>query len=475
MALAVNPGDPITAGLWNALVASVDGKPNGNFGVDTSGSSSNYAVTLDPAPSAYFSGLGVVFVTQAACAGGGVTLNLNGLGPVPIKKQGSLDLEAGDLGASQAAEVCYDGSVFQLLSCASLTTAVGDLVAGGSGGVTARVPGNTSTTKAFLTQTGDGTASASPAWGTIAAADVPTLDAIRQPVADVSLNSQHITSLSDPVNAQDAATKSWVQSVVPQAFTAGMVLPFAGFTAPSSWVFCDGSAYDRTGTMATLFAAITLTASGTLTSGTAVVTGLSGTASMFSGMPVEGSGVPSGTTISSVDSSSQITLSQNATSSGSSTLTFFPYGNGDGSTTFNVPDLRGKAPIGAGQGSVGGTTLTDRVAGQDGGEEAHHLTVSELASHNHTATDGGHTHSASDSGHTHPKPSGATSFIVDGLSTAYAGSAATTWGSSANTGSGAANVSVSTGYAAVTVGDTGSGAAHNTMQPWVCLSFIIRY
>ena len=242
MALAVNPGDPITAGLWNALVASVDGKPNGNFGVDTSGSSSNYAVTLDPAPSAYFSGLGVVFVTQAACAGGGVTLNLNGLGPVPIKKQGSLDLEAGDLGASQAAEVCYDGSVFQLLSCASLTTAVGDLVAGGSGGVTARVPGNTSTTKAFLTQTGDGTASASPAWGPIAAADVPTLDAIRQPLADVSLNSQHITSLSDPVNAQDAATKSWVQSVVPQAFPPGFQFDVARFDIDPNAV--DEAAFD---------------------------------------------------------------------------------------------------------------------------------------------------------------------------------------------------------------------------------------
>lgn len=55
------------------------------------------------------------------------------------------------------------------------------------------------------------------------------------------------------------------------------------------------------------------------------------------------------------------------------------WGAGDGTTTFNLPDLRGRTPIGAGQGSG----LTNRTLGQAGGEEAHSLTVNELPSHTH--------------------------------------------------------------------------------------------
>ena len=39
-----------------------------------------------------------------------------------------------------------------------------------------RLAGNTTTTKKFLTQTGNGTVSAAPAWGTLVAGDVPTLN-----------------------------------------------------------------------------------------------------------------------------------------------------------------------------------------------------------------------------------------------------------------------------------------------------------
>lgn len=50
------------------------------------------------------------------------------------------------------------------------------------------------------------------------------------------------------------------------------------------------------------------------------------------------------------------------------------------STHFNVPDLRGRALIGAGMGSG----LSNRVLGQELGEETHQLSVAELASHTHT-------------------------------------------------------------------------------------------
>ena len=69
------------------------------------------------------------------------------------------------------------------------------------------------------------------------------------------------------------------------------------------------------------------------------------------------------------------------------------YGAGDGSTTFNVPNLQGRFPIGAGTGSqknasgsgiiTAGTALTTRTIGQFGGEEDHVLTVAELATHSH--------------------------------------------------------------------------------------------
>lgn len=62
---------------------------------------------------------------------------------------------------------------------------------------------------------------------------------------------------------------------------------------------------------------------GTTTSGSAVVTGLSSTASLAaSTFMVTGTGIPSDCYISTVDSGTQVTLDQNATASGSVTLTF---------------------------------------------------------------------------------------------------------------------------------------------------------
>lgn len=69
------------------------------------------------------------------------------------------------------------------------------------------------------------------------------------------------------------------------------------------------------------------------------------------------------------------------------------YGVGDGSTTFNVPDYRGR--VGAGLDNMGGTSanrLTDQSGGVDGdtlgdtgGSETHTLTEAQLAAHDHTA------------------------------------------------------------------------------------------
>lgn len=59
------------------------------------------------------------------------------------------------------------------------------------------------------------------------------------------------------------------------------------------------------------------------------------------------------------------------------------YGAGDGSTTFNLPDMRGRVPVGAGAGSG----LTPRTVGQTMGEETHLLTTAEMPQHSHGLTD----------------------------------------------------------------------------------------
>lgn len=78
------------------------------------------------------------------------------------------------------------------------------------------------------------------------------------------------------------------------------------------------------------------------------------------------------------------------------------YGVGDGSTTFNLPDCRGR--VTAGKDNMGGTsadnlTLADATNGIDGdvlgakgGKERHQLTTFELASHAHGVYDPGHVH-----------------------------------------------------------------------------------
>jgi microcystin-dependent protein len=114
------------------------------------------------------------------------------------------------------------------------------------------------------------------------------------------------------------------------------------------------------------------------------------------------------------------------------------YGTGDGSTTFNVPDLRGR--VVAGQDDMGGTSanrLTNQTGGVDGdtlgatgGAETHTLTTAQMPAHTHTY-----------------------------VSSAAAGSA--TVGAGGNFGS-------------ANTGSTGGDGAHNNVQPTIILNYIIK-
>lgn len=55
---------------------------------------------------------------------------------------------------------------------------------------------------------------------------------------------------------------------------------------------------------------------------------------------------------------------------------------GDGRTTFGLPDLRGRAPIGVGHGP-GLSTIT---WGERGGSETHRLSIAEMPSHDHSGS-----------------------------------------------------------------------------------------
>jgi len=100
------------------------------------------------------------------------------------------------------------------------------------------------------------------------------------------------------------------------------------------------------------------------------------------------------------------------------------YGSGDGASTFNVPDLRDRFPVGAGSTYANGGT---------GGEATHTLIEAEMPSHTHSSN-------AVSNGGGGDAPGGP-----------YM----------ANTGG-------------VTIANTGGGGAHNNLPPYIGVYFIIK-
>lgn len=162
----------------------------------------------------------------------------------------------------------------------------------------------------------------------------------------------------------------------------GTIIDFGGAVVPVDFLACDGSAYSRS-TYAALLAAIIFQSNGTTINGVNTLTGLTTTATLYVGAPIEGFGIPSGTTVASITSSTSITMSQNATASATVLVTFYSWGNGDGSTTFNVPDLRRRVCVG---GAGTGSAVLGNKVGQIGGEEAHMQQISEMPSHDHSGS-----------------------------------------------------------------------------------------
>ena len=198
------------------------------------------------------------------------------------------------------------------------------------------------------------------------------------------------------------------------------------------------------------------------------------------------------------------------------------YGSGNGSTTFNLPDFSGRTAVG-----LDSTQTEFNTLGKTGGNKTHTLTVAEMPSHTHTQQPHGHTGTAESAGahthtgstststthehtcswsdggthnHTRTDMAGASNGTNSGSGTSRAradnnpvgytmgggGSHTHTVSSVSSSGDHSHTISsissegdhthgVTVNNATAVNENTGGGGAHNNLQPYITMNYIIKY
>lgn len=113
---------------------------------------------------------------------------------------------------------------------------------------------------------------------------------------------------------------------------------------------------------------------------------------------------------------------------------------GDGATTFGIPDLKGRAPVGVGTGDAADATAWSLA--QKKGAEGHTLVADEMPAHNHSLTQA----NANADGNDYNTDEGLTGHNAAGAA----------------------------GDNTKTTTDAGGGLVHNNLQPSIGLSFIVK-
>jgi microcystin-dependent protein len=121
---------------------------------------------------------------------------------------------------------------------------------------------------------------------------------------------------------------------------------------------------------------------------------------------------------------------------------------GNGQTTFALPDLRGRVPVGTGQ----GPGLPNVNLGEVSGEPTHTLLATEMPSHSHPAT----------------APAATASTTATPTNALATGPATLGAGVSKNFGTPTANLA-----SPPVIGNTGGSQPHNNMQPYLGMNYII--
>lgn len=215
-------------------------------------------------------------------------------------------------------------------------------------------------------------------------------------VLALTIGGADVVTFSSSTIAINSSTST---NIVPP----GTEADYAGITEPDGWYFEYGQQKSRA-TDAALMNAITMTFAAN-TNATTTLSGLNKDLRNLGleGSVLEGVGIPTGATIVSVDSATQITISAAATNTATAgAMRAFPYGAGDGSTTFTLPDARGV--VYAGRDNMGGTAanrLTNSGSGVDGlrlktlsGAQTVTMAIGNLIQHDHPVFlhDPGHPH-----------------------------------------------------------------------------------